>query len=169
MDIKFPITLRYVGLPLNWATSIPLSTAKEKALVEGLKKIPEGYFPVYVSGEGKIIFHLYLEHFNKAIMDFKGIDFGRYFDLRIKQNLEDNDIQLSTSANIIFIYNVGTEAALNTKFGAKLLQGLLEFYKKEGAKVFVCSTLPYMEFYKDYRIEFTNKIKLPEEKITKIF
>ncbi len=167
--IKFPITLRYVGLPLNWANPIELSVAKEQALVEGLKKVPEGYFPVYVSGEGNVLFHLYLSHFNKAITDFKGIDFIRYFDLRFKQNEDEESINLATSAKIIFIYNVGLEAALNTKFSAKLLLGLLEFYKKEGATVFVCSPLPYNEFYREYQIDFVNKIRLPEHKVKKIF
>jgi len=166
--IKFPMTLRYVGCPIQWANPPQLTEAKKSALVEGLKKIPKGYFPVYVQGECSVILNLYIEHFNKAITDFKGIDFAKYFDLRFKR--EEDGYNLSTSAKIIFIYNVGNEAALNTSYSSKLLLGLLEFYKNEGATVFVCSALPYSTFQKEYKhLEFVNKIRVPELKVDKIF
>jgi len=155
------LKLMYFGMPRSWYNEnrkdYSISEERFNTLLQKLKNLPDKPILLYIQNACSI--------FVKELLDdykIRGIDFVDYF----KSVFENEKYELP-QADIVVIYNVGIERALNTDFAARLLYGLIEQLKQQGTHIFLCSYLPYNEFFKKYNIEFVNKIvvgKKAEEK-----
>ena len=98
-------------------------------------------------------------------IDYFGIDFKNYFD----KTFEKENIKYQVDADIVVIYNVGLEKALNTDFSAKLLLGLMKQFQDQNKIVIIDTHLAYNDFYRKYQIEFVNKLSINKKSEEKIF
>jgi len=152
------LKLMYFGMPRSWykenREEYNISEERFNTLLQKLKNLPEKPISIYIQNVCSI--------FVKELLDtykVRGIDFAEYF----KAVFENEKYEIP-QADIIVVYNVGIERALNTDFSSRLLYGLIEQIKQQDSHLFLCSYLPYNDFYKKYNIEFVNKISVGRKK-----
>ena len=156
----------YKGLPQSWSSvsqeDFTISDSKLAVLLKKFQDLPKLKKPIKVfSNNIKLIVRESFEYVN-----YSGVDFIKYFSATFNNQV---DYQLPSSGDIVVIYNVGLEKVLNTQFSAKLLTGLIQQLMENNKHIVVDSHLSYSEFYKQYQIEFGNKIRIPEKKEEIIF
>jgi len=160
------LQLHYRKLPRNWAdvdvTDYNISTTKLSSILVKIERLPDKAIQLYVQeGIGLIV--------NKTFDKVKyfGVDFTKYFDSSFDKNSEP--FEVPSDADVVVIYNVGYEKALNMDFSSRLLKGLLKQIKDANKHCFIGSDMTYTEFYKKYNIEFVNKVVIKTKEDEKIF
>ena len=160
----------YKGLPKAWATlSKEDFVISEKKLAELSKKItnlPEKPITLFIGGSVNGAGLLVNETFDN--IKYQGIDFIKYFDSTFDKSNDSIDIGLYDT-DVIVIYNVGLEKAMNTSFSARLLIGLVEQIKNAGKHCFIASHYSYTNFYKAYELDVVNKLNIKEQLQESIF
>ena len=158
------IKFYYKDLPRSWANcSIDEFAITKNRLAKLTEKIKN------LSGSPKVIYIqdgcslLVKELFDE--INFAGVNFKQYFHSIFDQQKDSFEVP---DGDIIVIYNIGLESALNRDFSAQLLRGLIEEIKQEGKHIFLCSYYTPQEFSEKYNIPIVNKVSIqfkPEEKV----
>ncbi len=150
----------YAGLPRNWYKEdkydYKISNERFRMLSGKLKHLPDKPITLYIQNGCSIFIK---EIFNTY--KIRGIDFVNYFKNTFDNQTEKFEIP---EADIIVVYNIGLEPALNTAYSAKLLYGLIEQIKQNNNYVFLSSHLSPSKFESAYGIELVNKIILTKNK-----
>lgn len=150
----------YSGLPRVWynesVEEYKISDDRYTLLCSKLKNLPKKPVTLYIQNACSIFV-------NKIFNDYKikGIDFAKYFDNRFNKEAEAFTLP---EADIIVIYNVGLESAVNTTYSSKLLYALMEQIKQNGSHLFLCSHLSPSKFESSYNIDIVNKIIVQKHK-----
>ena len=150
----------YSNLPIIWEklnkNDFSISENRYNELCKKLEKLPEKSITIYTqNGCG-----LFVETLMKNYKVF-GINFKDYFENNFKK---DEEFSIKKNTDVVFIYNIGLEKALNMDFSKKLLLGLIEELKNNNTHIFLCSHLSYSDFYKSYEIDLVNKISIQKKK-----
>jgi hypothetical protein len=156
----------YRGLPMSWASidrdDFSITSNKLETLVGKFIELKSIDKPVKVySNNIKVIVK---EIFD--VIDIQGVDFIKYFENAFNNQ---GSFTLPTQGKVVVIYNVGLERAVNTQFSSKLLKGLIQQIQESNKHIVVDSHLTYSEFFKQYQIDFVNKIRIPAKPEEAIF
>ena len=160
------LQFHYKKLPKNWAVldraNFSISEDKLNTLSDKLVGVVENnkVLTLYIKdGVGLLV--------NKTFdkINYFGVDFKDYFD----STFNKENITYQTNADVVVIYNIGLEKALNTDFSARLLLGLLKTFKDQNKIVILASHLSYTDFYKKYQIDLVNTLSIPLKKEEKVF
>ena len=95
-------------------------------------------------------------------MKISGIDFAVHFSAMFDKEREAFN---PPTGDVVIVYNIGEESAINTKYSAKVLSSLVRTLMAKGKWVILVSELSYTEFKTKYEIEAPNKISFPKEKL----
>jgi len=150
----------YKNLPRSWyketSNDYKISDERFNDIVYKLKNLPEKPISLYIQNGCSIFLNEIFEFYN-----IKGIDFAKYFNSKFENQSEPFTIP---EADIVVIYNIGIESALNTAYSAKLLYGLIEQIKQNDSHIFLCSHLSPSKFEHQYGIDLVNKIVVTKHK-----
>lgn len=165
--IKFSLLLSYRGLPKSWEKSntAELPAATQMKLEKASKVIRETQKGgiVYVQGDPAILLNSLWEE--GSINSFKGLDFPKYFSDKMDKDKTAIDL---TPHRYTFIYNVGSESAINKKFSGQLLKQLLTQCRDDEVWCFLCGDTTKTNFTQEYGLEISNSITLPKAQEIKI-
>ena len=160
------LQLHYRRLPRSWAkvdiTDYSISSQKLASIAVKIENLPDKPIQLYIQEGIALIVN---KTFDKV--KYFGLDFKAYFDGTFDKNSEP--FEMPSDTDVIVIYNIGYERALNMDFSARLLKGLLKQIKDANKHCFLASDMTYTEFYKKYNIELVNKIVIKEKEEEKIF
>ena len=166
--VKFSLLLSYRGLPKSWETGniAELPAATQMKLEKASKTIKETQKGglVYVQGDPSLLLNSLWEQGD--IQDFKGLDFPKYFSDKMDK---DRTAPYLVPQRYTFIYNVGSEAAINKKFSGQLLKQLAVECRDAEVWCFLCGDITKTNFTQEYGIDVYNSITLPKAQETKLF
>jgi len=156
----------YVNLPKNWAyetwedTEIP--DYRRDKISKSLSRIPKGT-KLFVQNNCGVIVNELLNNFEFS--QISGIDFVEYFKGAMGKSEEVGVVP----KEIVVIYNVGIEPAINLTYSSKLLIGLIKKLEQENCIILLQSDSPRSKINRDYGIDFVNNIKIPYREEENIF
>lgn len=158
----------YSGIPEAWwekaETIFKDPPIKVKKLVAAFDKKKE-------SSEGLVLYSQYgAEKVLAAILgvgvqpfEIRGLSYPEYFASKFAESSQD--VPEFEGARVVFIYDVGDEAAVNTKFSAKILTALVKSLVAGGKWVVLVSDKPFSKFEEQYELAVKNKVSFPRETI----
>jgi len=91
----------------------------------------------------------------RSLSTVRGVDFATYFK---KSFNKDVVAPASSIIDVVVIYNVGLESAVNTTYSQKLLKGLVAEYRNCDAHVFIQTDLARVFFETNYDIKWASRI-----------
>jgi hypothetical protein len=161
------LQFHYKHLPKSWANlqkdGFVISDKKLSEIVDKLKKLPNKPITLYIQGGAGLLVEKTFDTIN-----YFGVDYKKYFENIFEKDVESS-LEFPAEADVIIIYNIGYEKAMNTAFSARILKGMIKQIKDSGKHVFLNSDMTATEFYKAYEIELVNKISIKEKEEEKIF
>jgi len=156
----------YKNLPKTYASvskdDFVISDKKLNDLTDKIKSLPDKAISLYMQNGCSLLVNQTFDPIN-----YFGIDFIAYFNSTFDKDV--SDVELPSDADVVVVYNIGLEKAMNTSFSARLLKGVMKRIKDSGKHCFLCSDLSYTNFYKQYEIEIVNKITIKEKEEERIF
>ena len=148
----------YARLPRNWAKenweTLEIPDSRVAKISEALGRIPKGT-ELFVHNNCGVVVRELLKKFQ--LSQISGVDFVEYF----KGAMGKSEPLKIVEKDIVVIYNLGLEPAINLTFSAKLLKGLLKQLEQYECIVILQSDTPYSKISREYEIEFSSKITIP--------
>jgi len=161
------VTLMYSGLPKKWASPENyegLNSVRKEEIYNTLKTkvVDKPGNTIFVKGDGGYLYHLLSDITGSS--KIKGIDFKKFFSESLSK--EQPSIP---KAPYVFVYNVGTEQAINTAYASKILSGIVTTLTDRNSWAIIVSDYPHATFYKNYGIEIPNSLTFPSKRQKNIF
>jgi len=161
IDIKFLAK----NLPVRWSkfnkSDFKISQNKLNELKNKFQFLKEKSIVLYVKDGCPLLIKETYE-----TIDYFGIDFNLLFTDIIQGN---SNLDVPDKPDVIVIYNIGLENALNKEYAGQILRGIIERVKNKGKSIILCSYLSYTEFNKMYKIDIVNKLSISLKEEEKVF
>jgi len=149
------------GFPKHWFGETfddytNMVASKKDKIVKVLQNLPEQPIKVMIYGPAAPIVTELLEG-GRFLSNVRGVDFSSYFK---KSFNKEAVVMASSSIDVVVIYNVGLEPAINTAYSQKLLKGLVSEYRNCDAHVFIQTDLDRVFFETNYDVRLASRISV---------